>query len=108
MDPGFIYLYNVVRSKMGVLQTVSWPCGQSRMVYQQKVPYLEGGTASRTVTPSQLTFSNMFQVSSRQLSQVLPVHQPVPYGTLVVLWIRGFEEPRRTPSMEQFVGGIAS
>ena len=78
------------------------------MVYQHKVPYLEGGRTSRAVTPSQLTFSTVFQVSSSQVSQVLPILQQVPYWALVVLWKRGFEEPRRMPSMEQFVGGRAS
>ena len=78
------------------------------MVYRQKVPYLQGGGTSSAVTPSQVTFSNVFQVSSSQVSQVLPSLQPVPYGALVVLWTRGFEELRRTPPMEQFVGGIAS
>ena len=68
MDPGSIYLYNTLRPKVGVLQTVAGPCGQSRMMYQHKVPYLEGGRASHAVTPSQLTFSNVFQVSSSQAS----------------------------------------
>ena len=101
MDPGSIYLSNAVRPKVGVLQTVAGPRGQSRMVHQHKVPYLEGGRTSRAVAPSQLTFSNVFQVSSSQVSQVLPMLQPVPYGALVVLWKRGYEEPRRTPPMEQ-------
>ena len=66
MDPGSIYFYNTIRPKVGVLQTVAGPRGQSRMVYQHKVPYLEGGRASRAVTLSQLTFWNVFQVSSRE------------------------------------------
>ena len=49
----------------------------------------------------------MFQVSSSKVSQVLPMLQPIPYGALVVLSKRGFEEPRRTPPMEQFVGGYS-
>ena len=100
MDPGSIYFYNTIRPKVGVLQTVAGPSEQSRMVYQHKVPYLGGGRTSRVVTPSQLTFSNVFQVSSSQVSQVLPMLQPIPYGALVVLRKRGFEEPRRTPPME--------
>ena len=63
MDPGSIYLYNTIGPKVGVLQTTAGPSGQSRMVYQHKVPYLEGGRTSRAVTPSQLTFSNVIQVS---------------------------------------------
>ena len=59
------------------------------------------------VTPSQLTFSDVFQVSSGQVCQVLPMLQSVPYGALVVLLKRSFEEPRRTPTMEQFVGVLA-
>ena len=78
------------------------------MVYQHKVPYLEGARTSRAVTPSQLTFSNVLQVSSSQVGQVLPMLQPVTYGALVVLRKRGFKEPRKMPPMEQFVGGIAS
>ena len=90
MDPGSIYLYNAVRPKVGVLQTVTGPREQSRMVYQHKVPYLEGGRTSGAVTLSQLTFSNVFQVGSSQVSQVLPMLQPVPYGALVVLWKNWF------------------
>ena len=90
MDPGSVYLHNAVSPKVGVLQTVAGPPGQSQMVYQYKDPYLGGGRTSRAVTPSQLTFSNVFQVSSSQVSQVLPMLQPVPYGALVVLWKRGF------------------
>ena len=78
MGPGSIYVYNTLTTKVGVLQTVAWPPGQSRMVYQHKVPYLEGGRTSRAVTPSQLTFSNMFQVSSSRGSQVLAMLQPMP------------------------------
>ena len=106
MDPGSIYFYNTIRPKVGVLQIVAGPSGQSRMVYQHKVPYLEGGRTYRAVAPSQLTFSNVFQVSSSQVSQVLPMLQPIPYGVLVVLRKRGFEEPRRTPPMEQFGWGV--
>ena len=73
MDPGSIYLYNVVRPKVGVLQTVAGPRGQLRMVYHHKVSCLEGGRTSRAVTPSQFTFSNVFQVSSSQVSKVLPM-----------------------------------
>ena len=108
MDPGSIYFYNTVRPKVGVLQTAAGLRGQSQMVYQHKVPYLEGGRTSRAVTPSQLTFSNVFQVSSSKVSQVLPMLQPISYWALVVLWKRGFDEPRRTPPMEQVKGGIAS
>ena len=108
MDPGSIYLDNTVRPKVEVLQTVAGPHGQSRMVYEHKAPSLEGGRTSGALTPSQLTFSNVFQVSSSQVSQVLPMLQPIPYRALVVLWKRGFEEPRRTLPMEQFMGGIAS
>ena len=108
MDPGSIYFYNTVRPKVWVLRTVAGPHGQSRMVYQHKVAYLEGGRTSHAVTPSQLTFSKVFQVSSSQVSQILPRLQPIPYGALVVLWKRCFEEPRRMPPTEQFVGGIAS
>ena len=107
MDPGPIYLSNTVRPKVGVLQTVAGPPGQWRMVYQHKVPYLERGRTSRAVTPSPLEFSNAFQVSSSQVSQVLPMLQPIAYGALVVLLKRGFEEPRTTPPMEQFMRGIA-
>ena len=85
MDPGGIYLYNAVRPKVRVLQTVAGPRGQSQVVYQHKVPYLEGGRTSRAVTPGQLTFPNLFQASSSQVSQVLPMLQSVPYGALVVL-----------------------
>ena len=85
MDPGSIYLYNAVRPKVRVPQTVAGPRGQSLVEYQHKVPYLEGGRTSRAVTPSQPTFSNRFEVSSSQVSQVLPMFQPVPYGALVVL-----------------------
>ena len=46
--------------------------------------------------PSQLTFWNVFQVSSSKVSLVLPMPQPIPYGALVVLMNRGFKEPRRT------------
>ena len=90
MDPGSIYLYNAVRPKVRVLQTVAGPGGQSRVVYQHKVPYLEGGRTSRGVTPSQLTSWNEFQFSSSQVSQVLPMLRPVPYGALVVLCEKGF------------------
>ena len=78
------------------------------MVYQHKVPYLDGGRTSRAVTPSQLKFSNVFQVSSSPVTQVLPMLQPITYGALVVLRKRGFKEPRRTPPMEQFEWGMAS
>ena len=108
MDPASIYIYNTIRTKVGFLQTVAGPIGQSRLVYQHKVPYLEGGRTSRAVTSRQLTFSNVFQVSSRQVSQVLPMLQPIPYGALVILRKSGFEDPRRTPPMEQFFGGIVS
>ena len=108
MDPGSIYFHNAVGPKVRVPQTVLGPRGQSPVVYQHKVPYLEGGRTSRAVTPSHLTLSNLFQVSSSQVSQVLPMLQAVPYGALVVLWKRGFEEPHRTPPMEQSVWGIAS
>ena len=73
MDPGSIYLSNTSRPKVGVLQTVAGPRGQSRMVYQHKVPYLEGGVTFCALTPSQLMFLNVFQVSSSQVSQVLPM-----------------------------------
>ena len=82
MDPGSIHFYNTIRPKVGVLQTLAGPSGQSRMVYQHKVPYLEGGRTSSSVTPGQLTFSNVFQVSSSQVSQVLPMLQPSPMGLL--------------------------
>ena len=59
-----MYLYNAVRPKVRVLQTGAGPPGQSRVVYQHKVRYLEGGRMSSAVTPSSLTFSNVFQVSS--------------------------------------------
>ena len=98
-----MYFYKTIGPRVEVLQTVAGPSWQSRMVYQHKVPYLEGGRASRAVTPSQLTFSNVFQVSPSQVSQVLPMLQPIPYGALVVLRKRGFEEPRRTSPMEQLV-----
>ena len=78
------------------------------MVYQHKAPYLAGDRTSRAVTPSQLTFSNVFQVSSSHVSQVLPMLRPITYGALVTLRKRGFKEPGRTPPMKQFVGGIAS
>ena len=107
MDPVSIYLYNAVRPKVGSCRQLG-PSGQSREVYQHKVPYLQGGRTSRAVMPRQLMFSNVFQVSSSQVSQVLPMLQLVPYASLVVPWKRRFEEPRRTPPMEQFVGGIAS
>ena len=67
MDPGSIYLYDAVRPKVGVLQTVAGPRGQLLMVYQHKVPDREAGRTSRAVTPSQFTFSNVFQVSSSQV-----------------------------------------
>ena len=92
MDPGCIYLYNVLRPNVRVLETFAGPCGQSRVLYQQKVPYLEGGRMPGAVTPSQLTLWIMFQVSSRRVSQVLPLFQPIPYGALVLLWKTGFEE----------------
>ena len=63
---------------------------------------------SCAVTPSQLTFSNVFQVSSSKVSQVLLMLQPIRYGAVVVLWKRGLEETHRLPPMEQFVGSIAS
>ena len=63
-DPGSIYFCNTIRPKIGFLQTVAGPSGQSPMVYQHRVPYLEVGRTSRAVTPSQLGFSNVFQVSS--------------------------------------------
>ena len=106
MDPRSIYIYNAVRPKIGVLQTVAGQCGQSPVVYQHKLPYLEGGRTSRAVMPSQLTFSNVFQVSSSQLSQVLPMLQPVSYGALVVLWKTGFEEPRRKPRLSTVSCGV--
>ena len=107
MDPGSIYLYNAVRPEEWLLQTVAGPRGQLRVVYQHKVYYLVTARTSGAVKPSELTFSSVFQVSSRQVSQVLPVFQPIPYGALVVLQKRGSEE-RRTPPMEQLVGGKAS
>ena len=64
MDPRSIDFSNTIRPKVGVLQTVAGPSGQSGMVYQHKVPYLEGGRTSRAVTPSQLSISYVFQVSS--------------------------------------------
>ena len=79
MDPGSIYLYNTISPKVGVLQTVAGPSGRSRMVYQDKVPFFQGGRMSRAVTPSQLTFSNVFQVSSSQVSKVPPMLKPIPY-----------------------------
>ena len=85
MDPASIRLYNAVGPKVGVLQTVAAPRGQSGMVYQHEVPCLDGCRTSRAVTPTQIAFSNVFQVSSSQVSQVLPMLQPVPYGALVVL-----------------------
>ena len=108
MDPGSIYLYNAVRPRVRVLQTGAGLRGQLRVVYQHKVPYLEGVSTSRAVTPSELTFLHEFQVSSSQVSHVLPVFQPGPYRGLVVLWERGFEKARSTPPMEQRMGGIAS
>ena len=90
MDPGSIYLSIAIKPKVEVPQTVAGPSGQSRMVYQHKVPYLEGGRTSSVVTPSQLTFSNVFQVSSSQVAQFLPMLQPIPYGALVVLKKKGF------------------
>ena len=68
MDPGSIYLYNAIRSKVVVRQTVTGPNLRSRVVYQHKGPYLEGGRTSRAVISGQLTFSNVFQVSSSQVS----------------------------------------
>ena len=108
MHPGSIYFYNAIRPKVGVLQTVAGPSGQSRMVYQHKVPYLEGNRMSRAVTPSQLTFSNVFQVSPSQVSQVLPMLRPIPYGALVVVRKRSFKDPHRTLPTDQFMWGIAS
>ena len=65
MDPGSIDFHDTIEPRVGVLQTVAGPSGQSRMVYQHRVPYLESGKASRAVRPSQLRSSNVFQVSSR-------------------------------------------
>ena len=67
MGPGSNYLCNAVRPKVGVLQTVAGPRGQSRVVYQHKVPSLEGGRTSCAVTPSELTLSNVFQATSSQV-----------------------------------------
>ena len=49
-----------------------------------------------------------FRLASGQVGQVVLMFQPVPYGAFVVLKERGFENPCRTPPMEQFVGGFAN
>ena len=58
----------------------------------------------RAVTSSQLTFSNAFQVSWTQVSQVLPMLQPVPYGALVVLWKRVLQNHAGRPPWNSLWG----
>ena len=67
------------------------------MVYKHPVSYLERGRTPCAVPPGQLTFTNVFQVSSSYGGQVLLVFQPIPYGDVLVLKKQGFAKPRRDP-----------
>ena len=60
------------------------------------------GRTSQAITLSQVTFKNMFQASTRQISQALLMFQPITCRVLVVLLDGGFEKRGRTP-MKRFV-----
>ena len=74
------------------------------MVHKHQISYLKTGRTSQAVTLGHLTLRNMFYVSSGYVGQVVLVFQPIPYKALIVLMEGGFEKPRRTPPMKQFVG----
>ena len=80
------------------------PVGEDITCPDQVTPRGRKASSTRKIKPQT---SNPFQVSSSQVSQVLPLFQAVPYGALVGLWKRGFEEPRRMCPMEQLMGGYS-
>ena len=55
--------------------------------------------------PAQFMFRNVSQVSPCLVSHRLLVFEPFSHRALEVLRKGGFEESRRSSSMEQFVGG---
>ena len=73
------------------------------MVYQKKVTNLEAGRSPS----AQFTVTDMSQVSPSLVSRRLPVSHPIRNRALEVLRKGGFEEPSRSSSMEQLVGGEA-
>ena len=75
------------------------------MVYQNKVTNLEAGRSPQPVMSALFTVTNVPQVSTSLVSQRLLVFQPISHRALEVLRKGGFEEPSRSSSMEQFVGG---
>ena len=75
------------------------------MVYQNKVINLEAGRSPWAVLSPLFTVTNVPQVSTSLVSHRLLVFQPISHRALEVLRKGGFEEPSRSSSMEQFVGG---
>ena len=75
------------------------------MVYQNKVTNLEAGRSPYAVPSAKFTVTNVSQLSPSLVSQRLLVFQPISHRTLEVLRKGGFEEPSRSSSTEQFVGG---
>ena len=75
------------------------------MVNQNKVTNLEAGRSPYAVLSAQVTVTNVSQVSPSLVSQRLLVFQPISHRAVEVLRKGGFEEPCRSSSMEQFVGG---
>ena len=76
------------------------------MVHKHRVTYSESSRVSESITPSQLTVTNLFAVSTGQMGQDLLAFQPVPQRVLVVLWKGRFENPSWSPPMEQLKGGV--
>ena len=76
------------------------------MVNQNKVTNLETGGSPYAISLAQSTFTDMSQVSPSLVSHRLLVFQPIPNGALEVLRKGGFEEPSRSSSMKQLVGGL--
>ena len=75
------------------------------MVYQNEVTNFEAGRSPLAVPSALFTVTNVPQVSTSLVSQGLLVFQPISHRALEVLRKGGFEEPSRSSSMEQFVGG---
>ena len=75
------------------------------MVNQNKVINLEIGGAPAAISSAHFRFTDVSQVSLSLLGHRLLVFQPIPNGALEVLRKAGFEEPSRSPSMKQLVGG---
>ena len=74
------------------------------MVHKHRFSYPETGRTSQAVTLGHLKLQNVFNVSSGYVGQVVLVFQPIPNRVLTVLMEGGFEKPRQTPPMRQFVG----